>query len=596
MKFTFKHIIFSILIATLVLPAFQHVTKFIDAGKLHGDFVLAPRPQLSLKGWNSGAFQAGFDRYIEDHIGFRNFFVRLNNELDFTFFGKANADGVVVGKENQLFEYDYIRAFTGGDFIGKSTIERKMNKVKYLQDFLKETHDIDFILILEPSKARTYPQYIPDRYLENGISISNYEYFVRQADALHINYLDLNRIYLEARDSYPHPLYPPYGIHWSQHSMSFVVDTMIRFFEHTRNIDMPDFDVEVRFVADSICPIDYDVGHTINLLFQLPQPPIPYSFFRFHDDENKTRPMVLAVADSYYWNIFNSRIPEHLFANQAFWYFNAKVYPDFYFGEKWTRDLDLQTEVEKQDIIFLSVTERFLYKFDWGFVDDLYRLYTPPFTGDIIERYENTIRRDAEWFDMLAEKAEKSGKPLETIIRDEAEYTAIQEDFQRYLAWHGVEYFKTVIRKDTAWNTMVEKDALEKNVDYEQHLEANAVWVFANDHPEIFRKYKAVKSTEKQILNDSTWLWQVTQKAEKYRMPLSEMIAREAEFMASREFEKVESYEKQVRTYEELIRKDAVWLEDVKKKAAEKGIDLNTMIRMDAEFMVNENQRKTNSN
>jgi len=592
MNFGFKHIIFLVLIATLALPMFQHATKFFDVGKLHGDFVLAQRPNFSLSGWNDGTFQAGFDRYIEDHIGFRNFFVRLNNQIDFTFFEKANAEGVVIGKENQLFEYDYIRAYTGGDFIGKRVIERKMQKVKYLQDYLKETHNIDFILIFEPSKARTYPEYIPDRYLENGLSLSNYEYFVGQANAFGVNYLDLNRIYLDSRHGYPYPLYPPYGIHWSQHSMSFVIDTMIRFFEHTRNIDMPEFDAEVRFVADSICEIDYDVGHTINLLFQLPQPPIPYSFFRFREPENKTRPMVLAVADSYYWNIFNSRVPEHLFSNQAFWYFNAKVYPDFYYKETWTADLDLQTEVEQQEIIFLSVTERFLYKFDWGFVDDLYRIYTPSFSGDIIERYENVIRRDADWFDMLAEKSTKTGKPLEEIIHAEAEYTAINEAFEIYLTWHGDEYFAKIILQDTAWNTTILKDARDKAIDYQQHLEANALWVFENEHPEIFRKHKAIKSIQTQILSNSAWLTEVRLKAEKYLMPLYEMVAADAEYLVNLEVEAIDEHELQVRSYEELIKKDAAWLEDVKNKAIERGLDLDAMIREDAEYMVNQNKSK----
>jgi len=114
-----KNIIFVLLLAMLSLPALQHATKFAGMKPLDGDFVLTGRPYFSWSSWMDGTYQMQFDRYIEDHIGFRPFFVRLSNQIDFSLFNKANAEGIVLGKNKMVYEYDYIREMVGEDFIGQ---------------------------------------------------------------------------------------------------------------------------------------------------------------------------------------------------------------------------------------------------------------------------------------------------------------------------------------------------------------------------------------------------------------------------------------------------------------------------------------------
>ena len=575
---------------------FQHFSKVFDTGKLSGDFVLSPLPAYSTDKWMSGTFQAGFDRYIEDRIGFRNFFVRLNNQIDLSLFGHVNAEGLVAGKNNILYEYDYIRAYTGGDFIGKRTINRTMDKLKFLQDHLKKEFDIDVILIFEPSKARIQPEFIPDRYLDDGISLSNYEYFRQKAEELNINHLDLNHYLNLVSDTIRYPVYPTYGIHWSEHTMSFVTDTLVRFIEARRNIDMPEFSVETRIVPDSISASDYDAGMTANLLFRLPQPDLPYPFFTFYEDTSKQKPRVLAVADSYYWNIFNTRLPQNLFANQAFWYFNAKVYPDFYFGEKWVKDLDIRKEVEQQDVILLGITERFLYKFGWEFVDQLYDIYTPNYSGDIIEKYEIRIRNFSQWFDQLHDSAVKKDVPLESLIRANAHEQAIKEDFETYLTWYGPRYYKRIIREDQPWRDSIMQKATRQGVDFEAQMEKEAMFVFESNHPEIFHKYEVIHAYTDSISNNREWMKTIREKADRYYMPVDEMVKIDAEYMAWMYLKDETPFKRRVRHYEDLIRNTPEWLETIKGKAKERGISLDEMIKMDATYMANEELKKKEQN
>ncbi len=591
-----KHIIFGFLLVLLALPLFQHATKLFGVRKLDGDFVLAQRPAFSWASWMDGSFQARFDRYIEDHIGFRNFFVRLNNQIDFSLFDEANAEGVVVGKNNMLYEYDYIRAYTGGDYIGEEIIGKKMRRLKFLQRYLKNKFNIDFILIFEPSKARIFPENIPDRFLQDGFSTTNYDRFKQTADDLGVRYIDLNAYFKQMKDTARFPLYPRYGIHWSEGTMPVVADTLIRYIESLRNIRMPEYRVSEVRIGDSISNSDYDIGNTINLLWRLPHRQMAYPVFTFPDDNRGTKPMVLTVADSYYWNFFNTRIPKHLFANEAFWYFNAKVYPDFYFGEKWTRNLDLKQEVEKQNVIILSVTDRFLYKFDWGFVDQVYDLYGLKYSGDLVYETGNGIRQTSGWFDRIVKKAHQNNIPLGEALHQEAKYQALTDHPDRYFTWYGMEYYTHMIDQDRKWSAAIREKAGKNNITYSEQLRQDAEWIFKKDHPEVYKKYMLIKKYENDISNDPAWMETIAKKAAYYEMPVGEMVQVDAEYMANRELAAAkDGRDEKIEAMVRSIKNDPKWLEAVSRKAEARNIPLEKMIRMDAEYMVeqqNKNQQR----
>ncbi len=124
--------------------------------------------------------------------------------------------------------------------------------------------------------------------------------------------------------------------------------------------------------------IEDHIGVTLNLLCRLPtNEDLAYPVYRFEENPAKDKHMVLVIGDSYYWNIFNTRIPKHLFKNEAFWYFYAQLYPETYYKPTWAKDLNLKVEIEKQDVIFLMVIERFLHKNGWNFIEEAYALYGP---------------------------------------------------------------------------------------------------------------------------------------------------------------------------------------------------------------------------
>lgn len=576
-----KKIALTFILLLLFLPLAQNILNLFVIPPLNGDFVLPEKPQLQKTGWLSGDFQENYESYLEQQLGLHNVLVRLFNQIDYTLFRIPHAEGVVIGKKSVLFEHDYLRAWTGEDFIGERTWDKKLGKLKFLQDYLRENYSTDLVLVLEPSKARFEPEYIPDPYVEQKKEPANYNYIVSKANNLNIRFLDLNALYMKMKDTSRYLLYPKYGVHWSIYGMILMADTLIRYLENLSGIDMPDMYIQRIVLSDSLRDTDYDAAKPMNLLCELPHGPMAYPELIFEQNPAKTKPSVLVVGDSYYWNIFNVYIPQNLFSNEAFWYFNALVYPDTYYDTTWVSDLDIRAEVEKQDIVLLMVTERFLFKYDWGFIDALYTLYAPDIEPDLHNAYENGVRMNIGLFNTLVERAGKQGKSLEEIVHQEADFLFSRDSLTGYLNQYGPFYYERIIANDSNWMKTVINQSTEQHLTVEQALKRNADYMFWKEFPELHKRWHSTQEIRNRIANDSTLLASARIRFAPYFLPDSEIINQEA----CRQYrETVRDQERQARLaqIEQSIRNDPEWLKTVEEKAKQQNRTLDEMIRLDA--------------
>jgi len=571
----FKYTGFVLILALMVIPALQKQFNLIQLRPLDGDFIPNELPVLTKESWLEGEFQSKFDPYLEQNIGFRDFLVRLQNQLDFSIFRKPHAEGVVVGKKKMLFEYDYIRAYTGLDFVGYKFITKKLNRLKYIQEYLLKEKGIHLVLIFEPGKASFYPEFIPNHYIKQKKDISNYSLYTQMAAELGIRHIDYNKYFLKLKGSTPYPLFPPSGIHWSISGMTYAADSILRYIE-SLNYNLGQYDHDSIHYSKQALLTDNDVGKAMNLLIPVEGPELAYPVYKFAEDDTQKKPMVLAIADSYYWNIFNTRIPKNLFANEAFWYFNSKVYPDTYYEPVFVKDLDLKKEIEKQDIIMLMVTERFLYRFDWRFIDMVYDLYAPGFIKDPEYKIANRILGLNQWFENVLEKSAVTGESLESQLWEESRYLFHNEKENIYLSWYGPDMIMKDIANDKEWMEKIREEAEQKALPLEKILFNHADYMFWNNKPDVHKKHQILWSIHEEInqsesLRDSLKILTETcyLDDELAKRTLAELIYKE------REIAKIES----------SIRNTPDWLNDIKAKARRKKQELDLVIREDAEYV-----------
>jgi hypothetical protein len=433
MSASIKKVLFLLALLLLCLPMLQSAYPVIKEKPLCGYYRLHDAPDLKTftwRNWFSGRFQEGYAAATEDHISFRNTLFRINNEADYRLFGTIHAEGFIEGKNGYLFEEDYILEYTGKYFIGKQTIDKKLGRLKWLQEQLKKT-GTDLVFVLEPGKASFYPEYIPDHYHPGRKTLSNLDYFIQRFGELNVNYIDLNRYFLLMKDTSRYPLFTKYGMHWSIYGACLAADTLARYIEKTQGVRLPEMKVASLTVSDSLRWTDRDIADMLNLVFPVSKTSAAYPVLSWPPGEAVDSPAVLTVGDSYYINIIND-YARALGGRNDYWYYNSKLYPHIIDSDNpvYVDKSSLAEKIRSYRVIFITVSEINLHCGGWNFIDECYEALNPGFRDPWVYRYENNIRNGREWFRYMVLKAKSGHLTTEEMIRRDAEYM-VSRDFDK---------------------------------------------------------------------------------------------------------------------------------------------------------------------
>jgi hypothetical protein len=193
------------------------------------------------------------------------------------------------------------------------------------------------------------------------------------------------------------------------------------------------------------------------------------------------------------------------------------------------------------------------------------------------------------------ERSKNEGIAVFDIITKEAKFLAYSQDLVTYLTWYGTEHYAAFIQSDTAWNASIISKAKINELDYNEQLINDANWLFKDKHPIIYQKSSLIKKYEKLILSDSAWLKSIQKKSDEIFIPLNLLIKIDAEYLANQDLLPKTEFDKLVASYENTIRKSPEWLERVTVKAKEKNVHVYKMIRADAIYMAKQDL-KNNDN
>lgn len=182
--------------------------------KLHGVTKEAQSPAFDLKHVNSHEVQKYLENSLTKQLPLRSLFIRLNNQIHFIFKKSYAADGVVIGRSNQLFEMSYIKPYCL-DLKDSKKIVDWADKLKSISDFF-EKRGKTFIYIITPSKAEYMPENIPNRFhcMNNSISPENRE-IEQLLKGKRVRYINGSDLMVKAKHQYNFPMFPKGGIHWN---------------------------------------------------------------------------------------------------------------------------------------------------------------------------------------------------------------------------------------------------------------------------------------------------------------------------------------------------------------------------------------------
>lgn len=464
----------------LFVPALQNILHFKWVEPLKGAYVEVGDVYLSTD-WFKGDYQKKKEAYINQSFGLRNYYVRLNNQIDFSLFRKANVDKVVVGKGDFLYENNYIDAYFGNNFIGKEKLDERFKKLKSLQDYLLLQH-INLEVVFAPGKATFYSEYIPAAWVTEK-KLNNYEYSRDLCKKFNIRYIDFNAWFLSQKDFSPYDLYPKTGIHWSNYGSLIAFDSLTKHVEYYTNTNLKTFTITNIGFSDSLRDPDNDIGQAMNLLKNIQPLPMPYASYHWVE-EDFIKPNALFIGDSYFWNIYYEGLTNNVYEDCKFWYYNESVYPEMG-SERKVKDLNLLEQIKKQKVIILMATECNVHDIGWGFIEQATEAFKKEMKEILrkniyLQNITEEIHLTPNWMADITKKAKMNSRNIDEQIKLDAEYI-YTTDYGRPDVIELTEDTKARILNTPPWVEQIKNKAKEKNISFEEMLELDAKYIYVTE-------------------------------------------------------------------------------------------------------------------
>lgn len=480
-----KKLFFVGIMLLLVLPALQREFNIFDEHPLTGAFIKQKPPafsELNLADWLDGSFQDNFTTSLEPHIGFHNTLTRLFNQLEYSLFRQAHAEGVIVGRNGELFEEDYIRAYMGEFYVGEAVWIDKAKKLKAVQDTLRKLGK-SFFVIFEPGKASTYPERFPAKYAVEDAGVSNYKVFSNQLKYNEVDYLDLSVVFQSWQHSKPYRLFPRAGTHWSYYGAALAADTMLQYLNQLHGGGIPQLEIIKLDETRVIRHPDDDMWLAMNVLAPAPAENLAYPEIQFVS-ASTDKPKALFVGDSFYFNWQSDLVMFNAFSDVEFWYYNKTVWNRQGVEAGNVDDKDFIAAIDRADVIAIMITERFHHNFAWNFDEQLYDYFFSE-EEDPIQYFANQVRINNLHFMRMVDDAQANKMELPERIRKEAEFL-LYEDYQLHPEKYKphreamITILMMSIRQTPEWLENIKLKAEDQQIPLEEMIRRDAVWIYEN--------------------------------------------------------------------------------------------------------------------
>ena len=428
--FIIQFVCISAVLAAILLQSFTHIVKM---NPLKGfDKEEQPPVELSFKTYYDGSYQDYLTEHAKRNTGFREFFIRNYNQVAYSCFNKITNKNIVKGRDQELYLKMYLNEATGVTFkqhfadVDEAKAEARKNVEETLRliDTLRQ-HGKAFLFVFAPTKPAVYPDKLPSYYKNHLFDFSLEEYYIQLFKENHIPHIDFYHYFQDIKDTFPYPLYPRTGTHWSEATIPYVADSVLKKLAEITGYKLP----SVHHIDDNLST-DYSVQDgeleaSMNLLFPLNKPAIPRPVFELTDTVGTDKPNLLVVADSYFTQLRNSTFIE-AFDAWEFWVYNRDVQSSNpqHQWKQLDQLLDADEVLDNADIVMAVFTAPMYYTYMFGFPQTAQNLFQ---NGEISEGAKlqaviQMIKDNEDWMKAVEKQAEERGLTVEQNLRRNAIY------------------------------------------------------------------------------------------------------------------------------------------------------------------------------
>ncbi|MGI1658568.1 MAG: alginate O-acetyltransferase AlgX-related protein [Desulfitobacterium sp.] len=341
------------------LPLLSMIIGFTPKTLNNENRNLAAKPVLSKT--NIGNYFKEYEKYFNDHFGFRDQLIYFNNLLNVKCFKVSTNPLVIIGENNWLYytgdksleDYKGLSRFTSDEL---EIIRRNLETEK---EWLAK-RGIQFLVVVAPNKESIYPEYLPNniRKINDGTRLEQLKSYLQEKSD--INVLDLRTPLLEHKGN--SLLYYRTDTHWNEYGAFVAYQQIINELQKEDRNLKPNSYTDFSVVSETK-KLRLDLANMLamdlsdEMISFKPNNPWKASFVEVDktlypnselliakEIDNKNAPRLLMFRDSFTNNMVDF-LSEHFSRSTYVWdySFNPEV-----------------IELESPDIVILEIVERAL--------------------------------------------------------------------------------------------------------------------------------------------------------------------------------------------------------------------------------------------
>jgi len=152
----------------------------------------------------------------------------------------------------------------------------------------------------------------------------------------------------------------------------------------------------------------------------------------------------------------------------------------------------------------VMLTNRYLYKFDWGWTSNAYFLYAkyPDYYRKRI-MYENNIFGYEQWFNDILEKSMIHKIPLQKQLNYDIDYLYKKDLKNEFLKYDILTDVKKKIKQTPQWFNLIKTKAEKRNISIDSMLTISALYLVNDTTNEKYKDARLLLKAKDKISRDS---------------------------------------------------------------------------------------------
>ncbi|HSG69674.1 MAG TPA: hypothetical protein VLA12_04630, partial [Planctomycetaceae bacterium] len=287
------------------MPLLQMNFRVLREKPLVGVENKTKRLRVSFNNWWNGTMAESIEVRMSRHMGFRPTLIRVANQFRVALGSepsKLENSRVTVCEDNWLLADNYMADYTSPtQVLSDSEVSEFVGELKELQERLRAEGKA-MLFVISPSKAETYPEYLPEWALKERQAYegeSDLERLRRHLAGSGVVVFDTPKYFQQQKNASPQKFFTKTGIHWNYYTAFHVWRELLQLVnrEYGKNLPMPE---QIGVEYDGPRGTDDDIAKLLNV-FYLPgvEDPVAYPVVRTDPLPESARPDFLFAGTSF---------------------------------------------------------------------------------------------------------------------------------------------------------------------------------------------------------------------------------------------------------------------------------------------------------